>query len=80
MIALNVKPTDAEESEARYVQIEKGKKCYVRTGPGTSYKAIGVAHSEDKLKYLGATENGWHKVEYHGNEGYVSGKYGKLVV
>ena len=80
MAALDVKPTDAEESEARYVQIEKGKKCYVRTGPGTDHKAIGVAHSEDKLKYLGATENGWHKVEYHGNEAYVSGKYGKLVI
>lgn len=75
----NNKPADAEESAAKYVKIEKGKKCYVRTGPGTEYKALGVAHSEDRLIYLGKTENGWHQVAYHDNESYVSGKYGKLV-
>ena len=79
MAALDDKPADAEEGAAQYVKIEKGKKCYVRTGPGTEYKALGVAHSEDRLIYLGKTENGWHQVAYHDNESYVSGKYGKLV-
>jgi uncharacterized protein YgiM (DUF1202 family) len=68
-----------EESAARYVKIEKGKKCYVRTGPGAGNKALGVAHSGDKLIYLGKTENGWHLVEYKEQSAYVSGKYGKLV-
>lgn len=79
MDALDRKSTDAEESEARAVQIEKGKKCYVRTGPGTEHKALGVAHSEERLKYLGKTENGWHQVAYKDKVAYVSGKYGKLV-
>jgi len=79
MAALDRKSTDAEESEARAVQIEKGKKCYVRTGPGTEHKALGVAHSEERLKYLGKTENGWHQVAYKDKVAYVSGKYGKLV-
>lgn len=80
MAALDRKPADAEESEARYVQIEKGKKCYVRTGPSTDEKALGVAYSEEKLKYLGKThENGWHDVEFNGKNACVSGKYGKLV-
>lgn len=79
MATLDRKSTDAEESEARAVQIEKGKKCYVRTGPGTEHKALGVAHSEERLKYLGVTENGWHQVAYKDKVAYVSGKYGKLV-
>ncbi len=77
--ALEAQRVDAEESAAKWVQIEKGKKCYVRTGPGTDNKALGVAHSEDRLKYLGVTDNGWHLVEWKGKEAWVSGKYGKLV-
>ncbi|MBQ8109556.1 MAG: peptidoglycan-binding protein [Clostridia bacterium] len=71
---------EAEAAAAKYVQIAKGKKCYVRKGPGTEYKEIGVAHSLDKLKYQGQTyENGWHLIEWKGENACVSGKYGKLV-
>lgn len=77
--ALEAQRVDAEESAAKWVQIEKGKKCYVRTGPGTDNKALGVAHSEDRIKYLGVTDNGWHLVDWKGKEAWVSGKYGKLV-
>ena len=71
---------EAETTKAKYVQIQKGKKCYVRKGPGTEYKEIGVAHSEDKLPYQGQTyENGWHLIEWNGQNACVSGKYGKLV-
>lgn len=77
--ALEARATDAEESAAKYVKIEKGKQCYVRTGPGTENKALGVAHSEDRLTYLGKTDNGWHLVDWKGKEAWVSGKYGKLV-
>lgn len=79
MAALDAQSTDSEESAARHVVIRREKKCYVRTGPATSFKALGVAHSLDKLKYLGVTDNGWHKVSFNGKEAWVSGKYGKLV-
>lgn len=69
-----------------YVQIKKGSQCNVRTAPNTSSKILGVAHSEDKLKYQGQTDtNGWHLVEYTPKgekssvNAWVSGKYGKLV-
>jgi len=77
---LNSAKQEAEADKARYVQIEKGKKCFIRMAPNTAAKILGVAHSEDKLKYQGQTfENGWHLVEYKNQNACVSGKYGKLV-
>lgn len=78
--ALAAQTPEAESAAARYVQIQKGKKCYIRKGPGTEYKEIAVAHSLDKLKYQGQTfVNGWHLIEWKGENACVSGKYGKLV-
>lgn len=69
-----------DAASASYVQIVKGKKCYIRTAPNTDGKILGVAHSGDKLRYQGQTfDNGWHLVEYNGQNACVSGKYGKLV-
>jgi len=80
MAALDAQKGDADKSVAKYVQIAQNKKCYVRKGPGTQYKDLGVAHGQDKLPYQGQTaENGWHLVEYKGQNAWVSGKYGKLV-
>ena len=78
--AVDAQRAGADPEAAQYVQIEKGKKCYIRTGPGTENKALGVAHSLDKLQYAGETaENGWHRVKYGNGLAWVSGKYGKLV-
>jgi GH25 family lysozyme M1 (1,4-beta-N-acetylmuramidase) len=52
----------------------------VRTAPNTSGKKLGVAHEGDRLPYGGETsENGWNLVEYKGKNGWVSGKYSKLI-
>ena len=68
-----------EPSDPHYVEIVGGN-CYVRTLPGTHGAQRGVAHEGAKLPYLGETsENGWLKVEYKSEPGWVSGKYGKLV-
>lgn len=78
--AMDAQPAGADPGAAKFVQIEKGKKCYVRTGPGTEHKALGVAHSLDRLPYAGQTyENGWHSVVWNDQVACVSGKYGKLV-
>lgn len=78
--ALEAAKVEPEPEQAKYVQIEKGKQCYVRTAPNTSGKILGVAHSEDKLVYQGQTsETGWHLVSFDNQNGWVSGKYGKLV-
>ena len=57
-----------------------GGNCYVRTAPDTSAKAIGVAHDGLLYAYAGQTsENGWNLIDYNGQQGWVSGKYSKLM-
>lgn len=70
---------DAPVEQPHYVQIVGGN-CYVREAPNTTGAIRGVAHEGAKLPYLGETaENGWLKVTYKDEPGWVSGKYGKLV-
>ncbi len=65
--------------EPRKVKIVGGN-CYVRSAPNTDGKILGVAHDGDALDYGGQTaENGWNLVDYKGANGWVSGKYSKLV-
>jgi hypothetical protein len=46
---------------------------------GTS-EELGKANTGEKLKYLGeSTDLGWHKIEFDGSVGWVSGKYVTLV-
>lgn len=69
------KPTETPH----YVQIVGGN-CYVREAPSTTGAIRGVAHEGAKLPYTGETsENGWLKVTYKDEPGWVSGKYGRLV-
>ena len=69
---------DEPEAEQRYVAIEGGN-CYVRTAPNTDGKILGVAHRGDVLPYGGETaDNGWLLVAFENQNGWVSGKYGKL--
>lgn len=69
---------DEPEAEHRYVAIEGGN-CYVRAAPNTDGKVLGVAHRGDVLPYGGETaDNGWLLVAYKNQNGWVSGKYGKL--
>ena len=78
--ALDEKQAQPDPDEAKHVLIDKDKKCYIRKGPGTEYKAMGVAHGLDRYPYQGQTyENGWHLIEYRGKNACVSGKYAKLV-
>ena len=69
---------EAPVKDARYVQIVNGN-CYVRTAPNTDGKKLGVAHRGDILDYQGVqSADGWHLVEYNGQNGWVSGKYSEL--
>lgn len=69
---------DEPEAEQRYVAIDGGN-CYVRTAPNTDGKILGVAHKGDVLPYGGEkADNGWLLVAFENQNGWVSGKYGKL--
>lgn len=69
---------DKTVTSPRKVEIVGGN-CYVRSAPKTSGKILGVATNGTKLSYQGETnENDWHLVAFNNQNGWVSGKYGKL--
>ena len=61
----------------RYVTIVGGN-CYARTAPNTSGKKLGVAHRGEEFPYQGEENNGWLLIDFQNQNGWVSGKYGKL--
>lgn len=65
-----------------YVIIEETETGWlrVRKEPSSQGDELGKADVGEKLKYLGeTTEDGWHKIEFEGSPGWVSGKYASLV-
>ncbi|WP_297137445.1 GH25 family lysozyme, partial [Terrisporobacter sp.] len=50
------------------------KTLNVRSGSSTSYDKIGTLKANDKVEILG-TSNGWYKIDFNGEEGYVSASY-----
>jgi cell wall-associated NlpC family hydrolase len=46
----------------------------VRSGPGTSYEAIGKATNGQTFTYLGS-QSGWHNILYNGKNAYVNASY-----
>lgn len=82
----NPSPTLATSSAGTiakpYVVIEETGTGWLRVrkdASGTS-EEIGKADTGEKLKYLNeSTDLGWHKVEFEGSIGWVSGKYVTVV-
>lgn len=57
-----------------------GGNCYIRSAPKKDSKILGVAHIGEKLAYQGMTsEDGWNLIDYNNQNGWVSGKYSRLV-
>lgn len=52
---------------------------YVRTGPSTSYKRVGIIRKGGSCPYLGVTKNGWYNIEYEGQSCWIYGKCGSIV-
>ena len=64
---------------ARYVRIWGGN-CYVRSAPNTDGEKMGVVHDGALLPFGGVVSpEGWFLVAYTNRNGWVSGKYGRLV-
>lgn len=78
--AAMLKALDAVKApeQPRSVKIVGGQ-CWVRSAPNTDGEKLGVAKEGAVLPYGGQTgENGWMLVEYDNQNGWVSGKYGRL--
>ena len=56
-----------------------GDSVYVRTGPSTDYEILGVAHAGDTFTATEVASNGWFKIDYNGQEGWISGKFSEKV-
>lgn len=61
-----------------YVKVRHGS-YYIRTEPNTSAKQLGVVKTDEKIKYLSTTDNGWYQIEVNGTTAYVSSKCGDVV-
>lgn len=69
---------DADEPQTGKTVAVSGD-CWVRTAPNTDGKKLGVAKKGTVLPYGGEkADNGWLLVEYDGQNGWVSGKYGRV--
>lgn len=67
-------PADDPEDEPAGPSVEiSGGNAYIRTGPGTQYDTMGVAHAGDVFE--DANPDGWNAILYEGRVGWVSGKY-----
>jgi hypothetical protein len=70
---------DKPIKDARKVKIINGN-CNIRTAPNTSGKKLGVAKRGETFNYGGIeSDDGWHLIEFKNQNGWVSGKYSKLV-
>lgn len=55
-----------------------GGSVNVRSGAGTAFEVLFVAHKGDELPYVSTAANGWYKIERNGVECYISNKYSEL--
>lgn len=72
---------DCEESgddEPRRVQITGGQ-VNVREAPTTTARVLGVVKSGTLLPFDGDIIDGWYLVQFANRNGWISGKYGRLV-
>lgn len=70
-------PVDDPELEIDGPSVQvSGGNAYIRTGPGTQYDAMGVAHAGDV--YESANPDGWVPVLIDGRIGWISGKYAEV--
>lgn len=52
----------------------------VRTGPSTDYQRIGSAYTENNYEVIAILDNGWTKINYDGQTGYISSDYVKYQI
>ena len=70
-----LKNTETKEVQAvPEIMLESTTYVNVRRGPDLSYERLGMLSPRDKVKLI-ASEGIWNKVEYDGQEGYVSNSY-----
>jgi len=73
-------PAEPEKpTTGRKIVLIQGGSCWVRTAPNTKAIKLGAVTAGTQLAYGGQSINGWHLVDYKNRNGWVSGKYSKVV-
>jgi len=80
LVVKNISSSSTSSSSSSYKKVDQylyvsANSLNVRTGPGTSYKKVGVLSRGVKVHRIATGNNGWSKIEYKGNTRYVSSKY-----
>lgn len=77
---MSILADDGKDAEVElYAQIVGGD-CNVREAPKVGATILGVAKAGSKLKFDGeVSEDGWLLVQFNGKNGWVSGKYGRIL-
>lgn len=47
----------------------------VREGPGTDYDKIGIIREGETVTVTGKSHDGWYRIEYEGEDGFIYGQY-----
>ena len=70
---------DVVPDEPRRVTVVGGN-CWVRTAPNTEGTKLGVAHAGETYSFGGQTsDDGWLLIAFANQNGWISGKYGRLI-
>lgn len=70
-------PEVEEKEPLSYIRVDK--ELYMkltgnlRKGPGIEYEILRVIYEDEKIEATAKVSNGWYNVQYHGEEGYLSG-------
>lgn len=65
---------DGDVADGKETDMQATGNVYVRNAAGMNGKILGVLAPGEKVQVTGKT-NGWYKVKYNGNPGYVYGHY-----
>ncbi|MGL4913170.1 MAG: SH3 domain-containing protein [Romboutsia sp.] len=67
-------PTDNTDNTVKSTKVVTGNGVNFRKGPSTSYSSIGKLNKGNKVGFI-SESNGWAKISYNGNIGYMSSQY-----
>lgn len=77
-LAEEVKDDEKEVYEAHFDVVaspDTTSSVNVRSGPGKDYERIGSAYSNNEYVVLEILDSGWTKLDYEGQEGYISSEF-----
>jgi uncharacterized protein YvpB len=75
LVPLSSNQSLAEAASSSY--IVDATSLNVRSGPGTNYERIGSLPQGSSIQVIQRLDNGWYKITYKSQTGYVSGHYVK---